>query len=206
MSSKRGAMASFDYPAVGAEPVGPLRIELPTPDPELVRQLEEAAREEGRREGLLRARQDYEQALGRERQAVAAAVRGFQAEQRRYHERIEAEVVRLAMSIARRILRREAQVDSLLLAGAVRVALEQLPREAVGLRVAPAAAERWRAYFARETELTPAPEIVADAALTEPDCVLESKLGQVKMSLEGQLLEIERGLDRLLGPCDGEEP
>ena len=40
---------------------------------------------------------------------------------------------------------------------------------------------------------------------SEPDCVLESKLGQVEMSLDGQLLEIERGLERLLGPCEAEE-
>jgi flagellar assembly protein FliH len=205
MSSKARELASFEYPVVGGEPVGPLRIELPAADPEVTAQREQAAHEEGRREGQReaqqRARQELEQALGRERQAIAAAVKEFQTEQRKYRERVEAEVVRLAMSIARRILRREVQLDPLLLAGAVRVALEQLPREETRLRVAPAAAERWRQYLAQQTELEPPPEVVADEALAEPDCVLESRLGQVEMSLEGQLGEIERGLERLLGPC-----
>ena len=204
MSSKRGALSNFEYPVVGADPVGPLRIELPQPDPEMLRQLEQTAREEGWHEGQQRARHEYEQALGRERQAIAAAIRQFQTEQRRYRERVEAEVVRLALSIARRILRREAQVDPLLLAGAVRVALGQLPREAVRLRVAPSSAARWTTLFAGQTELESAPEVVADSGLNEPDCVVESKLGQVELSVDGQLEEIERGLERLLGPCEGE--
>lgn len=206
MSSRRGSLSLFEYPAIGGgstDPVGPLGIELPLqPDPGAARQREEAARDEGLREGHDRAHREYEQAyeqaLGRERRAIAAALERFQAEQTRYRDRAEAEVVRLAVTIARRILGREAQLDPLLLAGTVRVALGQLPRESARLRVAPAAAERWRALLA---DLESPPEIVADGAIVEPDCVIESKLGEVELSLDRQIDEIERGLERLLCPA-----
>ena len=47
-------------------------------------------------------------------------------ERDRYFEAVEHEVVKLALAVAARILRREAQMDPLLLTGAVRVALGQL--------------------------------------------------------------------------------
>ena len=50
----------------------------------------------------------------------------FAAQREGYFQRVESEVVQLALSIARKILHREAQIDPLLLAGIVRVALESL--------------------------------------------------------------------------------
>ena len=49
-------------------------------------------------------------------------------ERDRYLHAVEHEVVKLALAVAARILRREAQMDPLLLTGAVRVALGQLSR------------------------------------------------------------------------------
>ena len=52
--------------------------------------------------------------------------RALPQERDRYLHAVEHEVVELALAVAARILRREAQMDPLLLTGAVRVALGQL--------------------------------------------------------------------------------
>ena len=49
--------------------------------------------------------------------AIAAAVTEFARQRTDYFRRVESEAVRLALSIARKVLHREAQMDPLLLAG-----------------------------------------------------------------------------------------
>jgi len=62
---------------------------------------------------------------------------------------VEAEIVQLALSIAAKILHREAQVDPMLVAALVRIAVEKM-REGSGvtLRVSPKRVDSWRRYFA----------------------------------------------------------
>ena len=86
----------------------------------------EAAREQGFRQGEAQARTAAEQALNEQRQAVASALKEFEQQRADYFRRVESEVVRLALAIARKVLHREAQMDPLLLAGVVRVALDQM--------------------------------------------------------------------------------
>jgi hypothetical protein len=62
---------------------------------------------------------------GAQRQA-AELIQSFTQERDRFLHAVEREVVELALAVAARILRREAQMDPLLLTGAVRVALGQL--------------------------------------------------------------------------------
>ena len=62
----------------------------------------------------------------RHRRQTAELVENFARERDHYLQAVEQEVVRLALAVAARILRREAQMDPLLLTGAVRVALGQL--------------------------------------------------------------------------------
>ena len=93
---------------------------------------EAQARKEGRDEGLAQGRADFEKALANERQLLVGAVRDFVRERETYFQRVEAEVVGLALAIARKILHREAQVDPMLLAGVVRVGLDKV---AAGTRV-----------------------------------------------------------------------
>ncbi len=58
-------------------------------------------------------------------------------------------MVRLALAIARKVLHREAQLDPLLLAGVVRVALDQMQAGSrVVLRTSTDAAEPWRKFCA----------------------------------------------------------
>ena len=90
----------------------------------------EAGREQGRQEGHKaehEAQSGSHAATQRERvQQAAGLMESFTQERDHFLQKVEHEVVKLALAIAARILRREAQMDPLLLSGAVRVALGQL--------------------------------------------------------------------------------
>jgi flagellar assembly protein FliH len=117
---------------------------------------------------------------------------------------VEAEVVALALAIVRKILRRESQVDPLLLSGLVRVALEKLAlTQNVRLRVHPSQIAIWQEYFAQHDDMPVKPELSGDAALEHDQCALETELGTTDLSLETQLKEIEQGLFDLLAQRPG---
>lgn len=110
-----------------------------------------------------------------------------------YIHAVEQEVVRLALAIAARILRREAQTDPLLLMGAVRVALGQLADATEArLRVPASDAELWIEAVALVPNPPVLPSVVADATLRLGDCRIETGVGAVDLSLRAQLGEIER--------------
>ena len=114
-------------------------------------------------------------------------------------EKVENDVVGLALAIARKILHRESQIDPLLLTGIVRVALENVSHETrVLLRVNPQEIRFWRDYFSQTPEIHPVPELLGDASLTPGQCVLETDVGNTQISLETQLKEIEQGFLDLL--------
>jgi flagellar biosynthesis/type III secretory pathway protein FliH len=120
-----------------------MRPELEMQLAEETRKSFEAGRERGRQEG--RQAQHEAQAgavAAAEAQRVTHAAElalSFNEERDRYLNAVEHEVVDLALMVAARILRREAQMDPLLLTGAVRVALGQLSSSTrVRLRVPPA--------------------------------------------------------------------
>ena len=160
---------------------------------------EEQARAAGRKEGEAQARARFERELNSTQEAVAKALESFGREREAYFCRVEAEVVKLAIGIARKILHREVQVDPSLLAGVVRVALEKIAAgTSVRLRVHPDHVYAWHDFFANQQELRPTPELVGDATLSTGHCVLETALGTTELTLEAQLAEIERGFFDLL--------
>jgi flagellar assembly protein FliH len=157
--------------------------------------LEAAAREAGRQEGEARGRDAFEPQLERARESVRLAVDAFARERAAYFHQVEAEVVQLALSIARKILHREAQVDPLLLAGIVRVALDQIESKTkVVVRVHPTQSEDCRGFFARYMDPQRMPEVVEDAAVELDRSVLQTELGTTELGIEVQLKEIEQGL------------
>ena len=156
------------------------------------------AREEGLREGEQRERKKLEQEIIKLRGSIAEALSGFERERAEYYSKIEAEVVHLAVAIAGKILHREAQIDRMLLAALVKVALEKLQQNTrVGLRVPRGQSAPWREYFAQST-LTVKPEIAEDQSLASGNCLLETELGSTEIGLESQLKEVETGLFDLL--------
>ena len=159
---------------------------------------------EARQRGQNEARKAFEGQLAKERSQVAALVTQFARERGAYFEKVEAEVVQLALSIARKIVHREAQVDPLLLAGMVRVALEKIDGAThVVLRVHPQNAADWRGYLATQLDPAELPEIVEDAAQPEDCCRLETSMGSALIGVEVQLKEIEQGLMDLLAARPG---
>jgi flagellar assembly protein FliH len=158
----------------------------------------ETARTEGFRQGEAQTRAAAAQAIEQERAAILSAIEDFETRRGQYFRRVETDVVRLALAIARKILHREAQMDPVLLAGVVRVALDQMQAGTrVALHTSPDSAERWREFCARyHGKLTV--EVIADSALEAHRCLLEAEVGASEISLDSQLQEIEKGFFDLL--------
>jgi flagellar assembly protein FliH len=159
----------------------------------------EAARREAFEKGREAARS--EQAAWRQQctAELASALEGFRAGRDEYLARVEHEVVRLALAIAERVLHREAQMDPLLLSGAVRVALGQLAESTeVKLRVPAGQREMWAEMLRLMPGLPLRPEVVADAELGATEAALEAGLGTVDLGVRAQIAEIERGFFDLL--------
>lgn len=189
----------------------------PAPDPaeaharirELERELEErsrsfesslrAARLEAGEAGRAMERSEHASRLAAAAQALTAALREFIATRDCYLAEVEREVVRLALAIAARVLHREALMDPLLLAGAVRVALGQLADTTqVRLKVPRAEYEMWSEMLRLMPNLPLRPEVTAGESLAAGECFLETHLGSVNLGVRSQLAEIERGFFDLL--------
>ncbi|HVT97220.1 MAG TPA: FliH/SctL family protein [Acidobacteriaceae bacterium] len=206
MSKNESEIRIMEYPALaGGRPV--IKTQAP-PDPvERVRELEAQLEMSERRfaQGLENATRDAlergrglagaEQAALREQcvTQLKNAVEDFRSHRDEYFARVEHEVVRLALAIAERILHREAQLDPLLLSGAVRVALGQLAEGTeVRLRVPAAQKEMWSEVVRLMPGLPLRPEVRADESLREGEAALEAALGAVDLGVRAQLTEIER--------------
>jgi flagellar assembly protein FliH len=164
-----------------------------------IRAREARARKEGREEGAAQSRGEFEKKLATERQELVRAVSDFAQARENYFHKVEAEVVSLALAIARKILHREAQIDPLLLAGVVRVGLDNVAAGThVRLRVQPDQIQVWQDFFSQQAELKIPPELMGDASLGPGRCILETELGSTDLTLETQLKEIEQGFFDLL--------
>lgn len=157
-----------------------------------------AAREQGFREAEAAANATAAEAIQKERAAIATALSRFEREQAEYFRNVEHEAVRLALSIARKVVQREVQMDPLLLSGIVRVALDQIQAGSrVVLRTPPGSLSAWQKFCVQDLDGRLTVEVLADAKLKD-GCILQSEAGTTEISVEGQLEEIERGFfDRL---------
>jgi len=119
---------------------------------------------------------------------AAELLESFAQERDRYLHAVEHEVVELALAVAARILRREAQMDPLLLTGAVRVALGQLSGSTqVRLRVPVAELELWTQAIALLPNLAVKPTVLAGDGMRLGDCMIETELGSVDLGIRAQL-------------------
>jgi flagellar assembly protein FliH len=157
----------------------------------------EMARNEARAEARLEWEQELEDRIAGERRAVLTACEEFVRERARYFAGVEAEVVKLALAIAARVLHREAKLDPLLLTGVVRVALEKVAEDsATVLRVPVSAMEMWREIFVASPRSLL--QIVGDERLAAGECVLDTNVGRIELGVSAQLEEIERGFFDLI--------
>ncbi len=129
----------------------------------------------------------------------AEAMEEFRHGRDSYLAEVEREVVRLALALAERVLHREAQMDPLLLSGAVRVALGQLAETTeVKLRVPIDEQEMWEEMLRLMPNLPLRPELVGDERMKAGECTIETHLGTVDIGVRAQLAEVERGFFDLL--------
>ena len=176
----------------------------PEPGPDLSEQREQQAWNKGVEAGRAERRAAYEQQVAKLREEILESLKQFSAEREVYFQRVEEQVVRLTLSIARKILHREAQVDPLLLAGILRVALEKIGANTnTRLRAHPDDIRFWREHFTHAHEEFPAPELLGDPEIQPGRCILETELGTTEIGLETQLQEIENGFLDLLAQRPG---
>jgi flagellar assembly protein FliH len=182
-----------------AEPVhspsaSELHVEFERKLQEETRRAFEAGREQSRQEEQRKHGVDNLAVQERQKQHLAALAEIFSVERDRYLRAVEQEVVKLALAVAARILRREAQMDPLLLTGAVRVALGQLAASTeVKLHVPPAELDLWTEAIALLPNLPVKPSLLGSEDMRLGDCRVETRLGTVDLGIRSQLGEIERG-------------
>jgi flagellar assembly protein FliH len=130
--------------------------------------------------------------------SVQSAVTSFEEARTRYFAEAETAVVRLALSIAARVLHREAQLDPLLLRGAVRVALENTQQSATCvLEVDSERGEAWKRWLSGDGGL-PRVQVRTSEDAPPGHCRLEIGASSADLSVNVQLAEIERGFFDLL--------
>jgi flagellar assembly protein FliH len=205
-------VASFLYRDIAAPAQNDVKQQRPTPSAQQESQappvptisvqesndLVQRARAEGIAETERRLKQGYEERLEKEAAAIRRGIELFEAERKRYFSRVESDVVHLALAIAAKILHRESQVDPMLVAALVRVAVDKLhDGSSVSLRVSPIKADRWRERLGSPSNGSTI-TIIEDGTLSVEDCILETDIGSANFSIDAQLKEVEQGFFDLL--------
>lgn len=209
LSPEGARVQAFEYQepggfeaATGAAAAEGRTTQVRSPGPGTAEELESklaAARAEGIREGLQQAQQSLAEQLAGEREKVAEAIRGFAQKTSEYYSRVEVELVHLSLAIAAKILHREAQVDRMLVAALVKVAVEKLQHgTSATVRVRPEEVADWNRYFEGNGGGEIHVEVKPDPLVAAHRCVLETELGTTELGLDVQLKEIEQGFFDLL--------
>ncbi len=193
--------APIDLSIFERETQPPFRHEASTPN---ISELELAKREAAAYErGLAAARSAMQAEVDRATAAVkdtlAETLKTFELEREQYYRQIEGEIVELVMAVARKVLHREAQVDRVVLAGVVHVALEKISGSSpVTLHVHPSAVHAWREYMSTQTLLGTVPGVIEDGSLRPDQLILKTANGSTELGIDAQLLEIDKGFSDLV--------
>ena len=168
---------------------------------ELERQYQQKAREahaagvrEGETAGRNRAAADLQPVIER----LTRSIQDLASMRARLRRDAEADVVQLALAIARRVVRRELAVDPDALHGLVVAALEKLQGQEISrVKVHPSHAGLVTGCL-RQAVSGAHVEVVSDPSREPGAIVFETARGNLDASVDAQLQEIERGLtDRL---------
>jgi flagellar assembly protein FliH len=162
-----------------------------------MRAMLDAAREDASAEARRLAGLECEARIVQERRRVERLLSEFGEQRQGYFAQAEAAVVRLALSIAAKVLQREVVGDPMHLTATVRAALSRIQDGSLAvMRVRPEEIEGWQQVFAEDG--TGKIEVAGDKAMRAGDCVLETTIGRVELGVMAQLGEIERGFRELL--------
>jgi flagellar assembly protein FliH len=111
----------------------------------------------------------------------------------------EGDLLKLSISVARRVLHRELTLDPESIEGLIRIALEKLQsRDLCRVRVHPDQEPAIRASMERFSNSHKV-ELIPDPSMQCGDVLFETAHGTIDASIEAQLREIERGFADRLG-------
>ena len=194
-------IAAVAWPTVAKEPQVERPKEVPAEPPVDLAQVERewqrrvteahaAGVREGEAAGRSRAAAELQPLLER----LARTIEELAALRPQLRREAEADMVKLAIAIARRVIRREVGIDAEALHGLVLGALEKLQAQEVSrVRVHPSQAAAIAALL-REKSGGIGIEVVSDLSGDPGAAVFETARGNLDASVESQLGEIERGL------------
>lgn len=159
---------------------------------------QETGRREGRAEGEKTGMEAAAGALQPVLERFTATIADLGSYRARFRRDSEPELLRLALAVARKILRRELTVDPHSLLGILKAALETINQaEVLSIRAAPEDAAQLSGRLAA-LDLPDEVEVIADRTLQRGSVILDTKRGQVDASVNTQLAEIENGFaDRI---------
>ena len=168
----------------------------------LQREVEEQSGNEyrrGLREGDAALRQQFGAETASTIARLARSIEEISALRQRFRHEAEAEVVKLSIAIARRVLHRELTVDSDALLGIVKAALAKMDsRELHQIRIHPDHAAALQQNL-QQLGLPTRVEVIADTGLEPGAVILDTARGALDASVDTQLAEIERGFADLVG-------
>jgi flagellar assembly protein FliH len=158
------------------------------------------ARDAGRKEGEAAVRQAAQAEIQKVLQNLGGAIQQVVDLRPRLRMEAESDVVRLAIAIAKRVVHRELSVDPDTIVGLVRVGLEKLrQQEVTKVSVHPDHQAAIKGCLAGSSSASQV-EVKGDPTRERGTIVFETNRGNLDISIETQLREIERGLtDRLRG-------
>jgi len=165
---------------------------------ELERRIEQVRRE-GQEEGYRFGRADVQRLLPSTLENISTTLAELERVRQRLREEALRELVRLAITVAERVIHRETVVDSGAMAGLVKAALSKLQsREISRVRMHPAQ----ESTVSKTLEECGAPAnlvLMADSSLSSGDLLFETSHGVLDASISTQFRELERGLMDKLG-------
>ena len=181
---------SLPVSASGAEASAPEASD----DPVDLAALEKAAYEKGLRQGEKAGIEEAERALEPAARRYAASVRELEGLRASLYAQAEREVVRLAIAIAEKIVRREVRLDPEIVQPLVHVALGRAAgKSPVTLCVHP---DDYRTLLPGSAELSQSEgrdvALVADRTVERGGCLIRTDCGDIDARIEEQFRELER--------------
>lgn len=171
-----------------------LRAQLEAQYQQQVREARAAGLREGETAGRNRAAAELQPVVER----LARSIQEIANLRARLRREAEADVVQLALAIARRVVRRELAVDPDALRGLILAALEKLQGQEISrVKVHPSHLSLVTACL-QQASVGSQVEVLPDPSREPGSVIFETTRGNLDASVDSQLHEIERGLaDRL---------
>jgi flagellar assembly protein FliH len=171
-------------------------------DPNLDRErerIERAAYQRGFSEGKGLGREQAAAELRPIQERMARTLAELSSLRSRIRKDAEGDLLKLSISVARRVLHRELTLDPESIEGLIRIALEKLQsRDVCRIRLHPDLEPAIRASMERFSNSQKV-ELIADPSMQCGDILFETAHGNIDASIEAQLREIERGFADRLG-------